>query len=138
MTTDEGRALAFISMLHIAREDKKASELAEDIASKALKPLLREMPEGERELWDQEHDPPIGVALKERGGRRWVEWSAVSDEAVLWAARLGLFRDIDSTLWAGLTEAPSQEVQSMIAAIRPHVHQGQQETLVLLPERRTR
>lgn len=136
MTTDEGRALAFISMLHVAREDAKAAELAADIAKKALMPILRESEDGE--LWDQEHDPPIGVALKERGGRRWVEWAAVPDDAVLWAARLGLFRDIDSTLWNGLIEAPSQEVQAMIAAIRPHLHQGTTETLVLLPERRTR
>lgn len=136
MTTDEGRALAFISMLHVAREDAKAAELAAEIAKKELMPILRESEDGA--LWDQEHDPPIGVALKERGGRRWVEWAAVPDEAVLWAARLGLFRDIDSTLWNGLVDAPSQEVQAMIAAIRPHLHQGQQEVLVLLPERRTR
>ena len=138
MTTDEGRALAFVTMLHVAREDAKAAELAADIAKKALMPILREMPEGERELWDAEHDPPIGVALKERGGKRWVEWSAVPDETIVWAARMGLIRDVDTTLWAGLTDAPSQEVQAHIAAIRPHLHQSGQEVLVLLPERRTR
>jgi len=138
MTTDEGRALAFVQMLHIAREDAKAAEIAADVAKKALLPILREMAEGDRELWDQEHDPPIGVGLKERGGRRWVEWAAVPDEAIVWAARIGLIRDIDSSMWAALADAPSQEVQAFVADIRPHLHQGTQETLVLLPERRTR
>jgi hypothetical protein len=138
MTTDDGRVLAFVTMLHVAREDAKATKIAEEIAAKALREYLQTLPEGERELWDQEHDPPIGVGLKERGGRRWVEWAAVPDEAIVWAARQGLLEGINTTLFDALAGTTSQEVQAYISDIRPHLHQGTQETLVLLPERRGR
>jgi len=141
MTTDEGRVLAFISMLHVAREDKKAAELAEGIAKEALTPVLKEMPEGERELWDRERDPPIGVALRGKGSGRWLEVTALDDETIVWAARHGLlgFGNGGVKLYDAMKKVPDRETQHFLAKIAPHVHDGgENDNLVLLPERRTR
>lgn len=133
--TEEAQAIAMITVLVGCREDAGAARIGEEMARKAILPVLRAMPEGERELWDNEQSPPVGVALRDRPGTRVVEWAAVPDEAILWAARLGMLKGFDSAVWDGVAQANSLEVQKMIGLIRPHVHQGTVETIVTLPER---
>jgi len=132
---EERKAIEMITVLVGSREDASAARLAEDMAKKVILPVLRAMPEGERELFDHEQDPPVGVALRDRPGTRIVEWAAVPDEAILWAAKLGMLKGFDSAVWDGLAQANSLDVQQMIGLIRPHIHQGSVETIVSLPER---
>lgn len=132
---DEAKAISMITVLVGCREDAGAARIGEEMAKKVLLPFLRALPEGERELWDQEQSPPVGVALKDRASTRIIEWAAVPDEAVLWAKEMGLLKGADMALYDALAQAMSQSTQHHIAAIREHIIQGTTETLVSLPER---
>ncbi len=134
-TDDEQRAIQMITVLVGCREDAGAARIGEDMARKVILPVLQAMPEGERELWDREQDPPVGVALRDRPGTRIVEWAAVPDETVLWAKEMGLLKGADMALYDALAQAMSQSTQHHIAAIRERIVQGSVETLVSLPER---
>ncbi len=124
-----------ITVLVGCREDSGAARVGEDMAKKVLLPYLQSLPEGERELWDNEQDPPVGVALRDRAGARIVEWAAVPDETILWAAKMGLLKGFDSALYDALAQAMSQSTQHHIAAIRERIIQGSTPTIVSLPER---
>ena len=132
---DEAKAIQMITILVGCREDASAARVGEDLAKKVILPVLKAMPEGERELWDREQDPPVGVALRDRPGTRIVEWAAVPDDTILWAAKLGLLKGFDGAVYDALAAAMSQSTQHHIAAIRERIVQGTTETLVSLPER---
>ncbi len=135
-----GHMVSLVSVLHGARADVAAARRIDESATRELKGYLGARPEGERELWDNEPTPPIGVGLVDGGGRRWLDWAVLSDEAIVYAARNGCL-----ALAAGDYDAARKHAQATgdldaiewLAAVGAGVREGGGESLVLLPRSRS-
>lgn len=139
---DVARLVGLIRPLAETRRNNASGARHDRDLTNRLKDYLSTLPEGERELWDLEREPHVGVALVNEGGTRWVDLSALSDVIVLWAARIGLLRlapegyDAVKTLAdAGSLNIEYRENLSQFARA---VHQGGAAgagKLVILPRR---
>lgn len=126
-----------IRPLHKARSSAAAQKRTDETYSRDLRAFLRNQPEGERELWDNDGADPVGVRLEDGGGSRWCDLSGLSDEVVLWAARHGCLQLLPAGLDAMATLAPTlaKEDRDTLSLFNAAVHAGGGERLVLLPKR---
>lgn len=124
--SDEAQLVALIAELHRRRGAINENTPQNKRLTAMFQLFLERLPEGEREIWNMEADPPIGVGLKDAGGARWLELSALDDATILWAAHQGLlgFATGGAALYDALVKVPSREIQQHIEALRPHVHSG--------------
>lgn len=137
---DVSRLVALIRPLANVRRETASGRRQDERWTAELKDYLKDQPEGERELWDREVDPPIGVGLVDEGGVRWVDMTDLPDAVVLWAARSGLLKlepaGYDSI--AAIADVLPLEFKSNLRQFRDAVHQGGAAgagRLVLLPRR---
>ena len=135
MTTDDEAALVvLVAELHrvcrIINEHTPENRRLTAI----FQAYLNTLPEGEREVWNMEADPPIGVGLREGRGNRWLEVTALDDETIVWAARKGLlgFGNGGTQLFDALKNVPDRDTQHFMAKIIPHVHSGGSVSVELL------
>lgn len=140
---DEQQAVTLIKVLHAVRESVSLARRADNgergEVSGPLREFLATLPEGEREIFDMEADPPIGVALRDGGGSRWIDLSELDDAAIVNLARRGGLALSATGYDALLTLAPSDRAMNkLILQVRKAVHAGGGQQLVLLPEARTR
>ena len=129
------KVINLIKSLHEARAKKNEGDRADKQIAPVIKKYLQTLPEGEQEAWDNEVDPPIGVALQSGGGHRWLDTTALSDETVVWATRKGILNGINLGLWDALQSVPDQEGAQHMIALAKAVKEGGGEKLVLLPKR---
>lgn len=139
---DEQQAVALVKVLHAVRESASEARRADNgekgEVSGPLREFLLTLPEGERDVWDMEPDPPIGVALRDGGGMRWIDLTELDDATIVNLARRGGLALSATGYDAMLTLAPSdRSLAKLILQVRKAVHAGGGLQLVLLPERRT-
>lgn len=136
----EGTAnlVRLIKPIHDARNDRSRADSVDRAIATVLKAHLRTLPEGEREMWDMEANPPIGVGLEDGNTPRWVDTSELDDETIVWAVRQGLIRGLNGDLFDSMKAITEIETIRKIAALTKAVHQGVNEQLVMLPKRRGR
>ncbi len=144
MTTDlspetfvEAQMVDLIRLLHAVREAKSRATREDSSVTAQLKPYVKALPA--RELWDQERN--LGVAIKEVGGPRWIDWDTLSDEEIVFLARKGCLALAATSYDAAVKVAQStgdlDAIEGLGNADRA-IHPGAQEQLILLPEKKGR
>ncbi len=133
-----------ISQLHVIRAAQSQLRKVDKKLSDSLKQHLAL--EGEEELWDNESyerlmkcpvcldgettlKGPVGVTFKSVGGTRYVDFSALSDEEVVWAARHGLLQ-LNARAYGGLGEM----TDPVMVRFASNVHQPETEKLEMVKE----
>ena len=125
---DVKELVSLIRPLASVRRENAFGKRQDEKWTAELKDYLSTQPEGERELWDTEREPHVGVALVDGGGPRWCDLTDLTDLVVLWAARSGLLRlapdgydAITALADAGVLPL---EFKSNLVQFRKAVHQG--------------
>lgn len=129
-------AIALVKVLHAVRAAAAQARAADADTADPLRVYLEAQPEGEREVWDMEADPPIGVALKDGGGARWIDFSELDDPTIVQLARRGGLA-LNATGYDALLTLASSDRSLGPTMLRGSkaVHEGGGTRLVLLPER---
>lgn len=133
----EEQAVALLVPWSEARAKKADADKVDRRVSPLLRTFLESQPEGERELWDGEHN--VGAALDDGGAGRWVDFSALSDADIVTAARMdpSLFR-LDAGAFDEFVEAGTEddiEGQQFYIRLLRAVHNGGGTRLVRLPRK---
>jgi len=131
----EAQMVDLIAKLHVARAVKSEGTRNDTAITGQLKPYVKALPD--RELWDTERN--LGVAIKEGGGARWIDWDVLTDEQIVFMARKGCLALAATNYDAAVKVAQStgdldaiEGLGNCERAIRP----GGGEQLVLLPSTR--
>ena len=127
---EEPRMVAMIRALHIARDEKNTFDRAQRQMIDTLKAYVKSLPD--RELWDTEHG--VGVAIRDGGGRRWLDFELVTDAQVVNAARAGLL-SLNVGAYDGALASSDLRLGDAARQLGPNVKDGAGEQLVLLPEK---